>query len=519
MCVRGRIDTPVSIRFLKSFAAERALSNREYRNPEKAPDRGKRVFVIGAGPGGMSSAYYLALKGYRVVVIESLPVAGGMMMVGIPRYRLPREVIDREVEMIRNLGVEFRFNTRFGKDVTLEGLKAEGGDAFFFAIGAHRSFSTNIPGEHDFPNVIPAIDFLKDVALGNRQKPGSRVVVIGGGNVAIDAARTSLRLGSGNVTIAYRRTANEMPANQEEVEQAEAEGVDFSFLTVPLEVVGNDRGLTALKCLRAELRKIPEGDRWMPVPMEGSDFLIEADTVIVAIGQKVDTQCLKEGQCEVDWTRRSTIGINRVTMETSVPGIFAAGDAVTGPATVVEAIGGGKRAAEAIDRYLCGIPQPTMPPVPVRRGRIPCVEISASTKMALKRPDMPLLGIDRRRTTFQQVELGYTENMAREEARRCLRCDICLRCGACATHCPNAALQMKDVGDERMLSLCGTTLNRQPLIRCAECGTVLGTERYIDFVEKRTLPVAPANRGRRLCTRCARQTEAVKMQGAVNPQP
>jgi ferredoxin len=269
---------------------------------------------------------------------------------------------------------------------------------------------------------------------------------------------------------------------------------------------------------------------------------------------------MSDGRCDIHWTRRSTIDVNKESMETSLPGIFAAGDAVTGPATVVEAIGGGKRAAEAIDRYISGIPQPKMPPVPVRRGRIACVELPASTKMTLKRPDMPLLGIDRRRTTFQQVELGYTENMVREEARRCLRCDICMRCGtcvkickekmgvdalrfghlnfdhpvptdfrytaevcilcgACATNCPNQALQMKDAGGERILSLCGAILNRQALIHCAECGAVLGTEKYINFVEKRTRPVAPVIDGRRLCERCARQTEAGKLRVADNPQP
>jgi NADPH-dependent glutamate synthase beta subunit-like oxidoreductase/ferredoxin len=560
MCVRGRIDTPVSIKSLKGFAAERALSNREYRNPEKAPDKGKKVFVIGAGPGGMSAAYYLALKGYRVTVIEALPVAGGMMMIGIPRYRLPLEVIEREVEMIRELGVEFRFNTRFGRDVTLETLKAEGGDAFFFAIGAHRSFKMNIPGEKDFPGVFPAIDFLGAVALGDRTMPGNRVVVVGGGNVAIDAARTCLRLGCRSVTIAYRRTRSEMPADAEEVEQAEEEGVHFSFLTVPVEVLGNAGRLTAMKCLAAELKKTKDGDRLSPFPIEGSDFLMDADAVIVAIGQQVDTACMSDGRCDIHWTRRSTVDVNKVSMETSQPGIFAAGDAVTGPATVVEAIGGGKRAAEAIDRYLSAIPQPKMPPVPVRRGRLPCVELPASTRMALKRPEMPLLGVDRRRITFQQVDLGYTENMVREEARRCLRCDICMRCGtcvticrekmgvdalwfghldfdhprptdfrhtaevcilcgACATHCPNDAMQIQDADGERILSFCGTVLNRGELCRCEECDAVLGTQKYIDFVKKRTRPVARVNHSRHLCDQCARQTEAKKLYSGANPEP
>lgn len=229
MCVRGRMDTPVSIKFLKAFAAERAMSEGTYRNPQKEEDKGKRVCVIGAGPGGLSASYYLALKGYGVHVIEALPMAGGMTMVGIPRYRLPREVIDREVAMLEDLGVTFAFNTRFGQDVTLEGLKSQGYDAFFFAIGAHKAYKLGIPGEADYPQTMEAIDLLRRVALGERHMPGKRVVVVGGGNVAIDAARTSLRLGCPEVTIAYRRTRHEMPADEEEVEQAEEEGVRFPF--------------------------------------------------------------------------------------------------------------------------------------------------------------------------------------------------------------------------------------------------------------------------------------------------
>lgn len=562
MCVRGRMDTPISIKFLKGFAAERALSHREYTNPEKASDKGKKVAVIGAGPGGMTAAYYLALKGYGVTVIEDLPMAGGMMMVGIPRYRLPREVIDREVEMIRDLGVEFRFNTRFGRDVAMDSLREEGFEAFFFAIGAHRSFDMNIPGEKEYPEVLSSVGFLKAVALGDRRLPGKRVAVIGGGNVAIDAARTSLRLGAEEVTVAYRRTHNEMPADVEEVEQAEEEAIRFSFLTVPIEVMGENGHVTGLKCLRAELVKREGSDRMSPRPVEGSDFVMDVDAVIVAIGQRVDVDCMTDGLCDLKWTRRTTFDVNRVSMETSEPGVFAGGDAVTGPATVVEAIGAGKRAAEAIDRYFAGIPQPQMPPVPVRRRRVEQLIVPASTKMALKRPEMPLLNLDRRRVTFQQVELGYSENQVREEARRCLRCDICMRCGkcvevcrdkmgvdalqfghldfdhpeptdfrhtedvcilcgACATNCPNDAMRMEDVEGERVLSLCGTVLNRQKLQYCKECGAVLGPAKYLDFVRRRTQGVAQRTGDRDLCENCARQKEAEKLrtEGAVPGGP
>ena len=548
MCVRGRIDTSIAIKNLKGFAAERAMSEGTYRNPSKESDKSQKVCVIGTGPAGLSAAYYLALKGYGVRVVEQHAVAGGMLLLGIPRYRLPREVIDREVQMLRELGVEFSFNTRFGSDVELNQLKTDGFDAFFFAIGAHLSFQLNIPGEKDFPQVLEAIDFLRRVAMGDRQPPGKKVVVIGGGNVAIDAARTCLRLGCESVLLAYRRTRAEMPADREEVEQAEEEGIRFKFLVVPQEIVGSNGRLTGLKCLRAELVAIEGQNRKFPKVIEGSDFLVEADAVIPAIGQQVDAGCL-ESVTGMDWTRRKTIQVNTATTETSVSGIFAAGDAVTGPATVIEAIGGGKRAAESIHRYLSGMPQPKMPPVPTRRGRIEWLEVPSSTKMTLKRPDMPLLNIDRRRTTFQQVELGYSENMAREEARRCLRCDICLRCGkcveicrdkmgvdalqmgyfdfdhpvatdyrvteercilcgACATNCPTGAMKMQDNDDERILSLCGTILNRKKLIYCQMCGAVLGPARYLDFVKKRTRSLVRVAADRHLCDLCARKSTA-----------
>ncbi len=549
MCVRARIDSPISIKTLKGFAAERAMSEGSYKNPPKAPDKNKKVCVIGAGPGGLSAAYYLALMGYRVKVLEAQAVAGGMLLLGIPRYRLPREVIDREVAMLKDLGVEFQFNTRFGQDVNLKKLKKEGFDAFFFAIGAHQSFKLGVPGESEFPQVIEAIDFLRRVALGDRQVPGKNVVIIGGGNVAIDAARTCLRLGCESVTLAYRRTRKEMPADAEEIEQAEEEGIKFHFLVVPTEVAGSNNCVRGLRCLRAELVSTPGQDRKFPVPIEGSDFTIDTDVVICAIGQQVDAGCM-ESLASLEWSRRQTINVHMATMETNVEGIFAAGDAVTGPATVIEAIGGGKRAAQSIDRYLSGIPQPMMPPVPTRRGRIDHLAVSATDKMTLKRPEMALLNIDRRRTTFQQVELGYSENMVREEARRCLRCDICLRCGkcvevcrdkmgvnalqmgyfdfdhpvptdfrvtedrcilcgACATNCPTGAMHMEDRDDERVLSLCGTILNRKKLLHCESCGAVLGPAQYLDFIQKRTNGVARLADDRRRCDACARKSSAV----------
>jgi NADPH-dependent glutamate synthase beta subunit-like oxidoreductase/formate hydrogenlyase subunit 6/NADH:ubiquinone oxidoreductase subunit I len=548
MCVRGRIDKPVSIKFLKAFASERALSWGQYKNPSKAPDNGQSVCVVGAGPGGMSAAYYLALKGYRVRVIESQPSAGGMVLLGIPRYRLPREVIDREVAMLQDLGVAFSFNTRLGQEVSMEDLQQEGFASVLLAIGAHKAYTLGIPGEDDFPQVLDAIGFLRAVALGNRAVPGKKVIVIGGGNVAIDAARTSLRLGAESVILAYRRTRHEMPADEEEVEQAEEEGVEMRFLTVPEAIIGQDNRLEGLRCLRAELVAQEGSNRMRPVPVKGSEFVIEADAVIPAIGQQVDTDGIAQLE-GLNWTRRSTIDTNMVSMETSLPGVFAVGDAVTGPATVIEAIGAGKRAAEGIDRYLSGIPQPKMPPVPVRRGRITCQAVSANQKMTAKRPEMALLNIDRRRTTFQQVELGYSEQDARDEAGRCLRCDICLRCGkcveicrdkmgvnalemgyfdfdhpvetdfrmtaercilcgACAANCPTGAMQIEDRDGERVLSLCGTVLNHEALTACALCGTQMEPYRYLEYVRKRTKGIGQRVDNRPVCDACGRKSAA-----------
>lgn len=548
MCVRGRIDKPISIKYLKGFAAERAMSDGLYTNPEKAPAKNRKVCIVGAGPAGMSAAFFLALKGYGVTVLDALPVAGGMMMVGIPRYRLPREVIDREVGMIEELGVEFRLNTRFGKDVQFDQLKSEGFEAFLIAIGAHDSHKLGIQGEDQYPQVIDALSYLRRVSLGDRRKPGRRVAILGGGNTAIDAARTSLRLGCEEVTIIYRRSRSHMPANEEEVEQAEEERVGFSFLTVPMEIIGENGRVTSLRCVRSELGPEDQSGRRRPVPVKDSDFEIQVDAVISSIGQRVDPRGF-EALDQLEWTRRDTVKTDTISMETTMPGVFAAGDAVLGPATVVEAIGGGKRAADAIDRYLSGIPQPKMRTVPVRRDRVDFIEMPASTKMMLQRPGMPMLNDERRRVTFQQVELGYPENAVREEARRCLRCDVCIRCGtcvdicrnkmgidalqfgyldfdhrdptdfrvtaercilcgACAANCPTEAISIADLGQDRTLNLCGTILNRLKVERCGVCGKVIGPERYHDYISGRIRGISPKSRKDVLCLDCARETAA-----------
>jgi len=547
-CARGCIDDAVSIRSLKRFAAERTLDQGGYQNPEKAPDTGQSVCIVGAGPAGLAGAYYLALKGYRVTVIESLPVAGGMMRVGIPRYRLPEEVIEREVAFIRDLGVEFCFNTRFGQDVTFDGLRKQGMSAFLLAPGAHAAFELGISGEKDCPQVLAAIDFLRDVALGKAPMIGKKVAVIGGGNVAIDAARSAVRLGCDDVTVVYRRTLDQMPASEEEINQAREEGVCFSFLSAPLSIEHCNGKLLGLKCLRTRMGQLDKSGRSRPIPIENSEFMVPADTILPAVGQKVIAEDLNflGKQC---WTAKNTIMVDAANMATGVEGVFAAGDVATGPTTVIQAIAGGKRASESIHRYLSGRPLRQAAPLPIRRSDFKCMEIEAETKTALRRPHLPMINMEQRKTGFQLVEMSCPEKQAREEVLRCLRCDICARCGtcveicrdqigvdalslgymnfekpgptnlmvasercigcgACVANCPTGAMTMEDRGKERVLLFCGTILNRLTLRCCQKCGDAIAPGRYLDLMAERAGEQIGEPIDQVLCPSCAAKSFA-----------
>ncbi|MEF8889342.1 MAG: FAD-dependent oxidoreductase [Desulfohalobiaceae bacterium] len=557
MCVRGRMDDPIAIMALKGVAAERSYASGDFADPEPAPFNGRKVCIIGAGPGGLTAAYYLALQGYGVRVLEAFPVAGGMMRVGIPDYRLPQEILSREIAMIEDLGVEIHCNTRLGRDTDADQLREEGFEAFLLAVGAHNSYELMILGEKECSGVVPAVDFLRRVNLGDPSLPGKRVAVVGGGNVAIDAARTCVRLGCREVTILYRRSHSQMPAHQEEVVEAEQEGIRFSFLTIPKQINGDEGGcVQTITCLRAELSEPDASGRQKPVPVEGSEHDIRVDAVIPAIGQEVDDTGLGAFP-EVDWTKRNTVKVDTINMKTDHPGVFAVGDAVTGPATIVEAVAGGKKAAQAINRYFENMPQPLLPPTPVRRGRLDSFPMPASLKMDLRRPHMEVLKNDRRRITFQQVHLGLSEDRAQTEATRCLRCDICIRCGlcveicrdkmgvdalhlgylsfdnpgpsdlkitaercilcgACATNCPTEAMRMTDVDGERILTHCGTELNRLKLEYCESCGAVLGPARYQDYLNRRIREISPALSGKHLCLDFARR-RASRQHAEISP--
>jgi NADH-quinone oxidoreductase subunit F len=417
-CRRGELDQPIAIRQLKRFMADHELKNPW--TPQWTEEvKNKKVAVVGAGPAGLTAALRLAQWGYKVTVYEAAPVAGGWMALGIPEYRLPRDVLNAEIDNIRRAGVEIVLNTALGRDFTLPDLMDKMGyHAVVLAIGAHSSRRLGVPGE-DLDGVIHATVFLKDVALGKPAKiKGKHVAVVGGGNSAIDAARMALRLGATEVHVIYRRTKAEMPAQELEVHEAEEEGIKFHFLTNPARVLGETK-VTGLELQPQELGEFDKSGRRRPVPIEGSGFVMDFDLVIPAIGQSPDRSCLNGDS--PDANRDGTFKVGR-KQETSRPGIFAAGDAVLGPATVIEAVAQGNQAAMAVDAYLQeGAPQSKEAWLSYRTLE---AAWNAEEFAHAKRPEMPVQAPEKRACNFQEIELGLDEEVARQEARRCLRCDL-----------------------------------------------------------------------------------------------
>jgi len=356
-CNRGKEDEPIAIDTLKRFVADYELKLRregKLPRPKPVPRNGLgKVAIVGAGPAGLTCAHDLAKKGYECVIFEAAPVPGGMLYLGIPEYRLPRDIILEEVQAIVDLGVEIRLNTPLDKNLTIDDLLAQGYKAIFLAIGAHKGLKLGVPGEDEFEGFLDCIVFLRRVNLGDKTKPGRRVIVIGGGNSAIDAARTALRLGSDEVYILYRRSRREMPANPWEVEEAEHEGVKIHYLAAPVKIVGEGGRVRGMECIRMELGKPDASGRRRPVPIKGSEFFIEADVIVPAISQEPDLSFLHEGH-GLKISRWNSFEVDPQTLQTNRPGIFAGGDAVTGPATVIEAIAAGHKAAQSIDQYIRG---------------------------------------------------------------------------------------------------------------------------------------------------------------------
>ena len=428
-CRRCEVESPVAIRDLKRLAADK-FDPRQVEIKCAQPKQ-EKVAIIGSGPAGLSCAYHLAKKGVLSTIFESLPEAGGMLRVGIPAHRLPREILAQEIEVITNLGVDIKTNTALGGDVTIDGLLQDGYKAVYLAIGAHKGIELGIPGEKT-NGVRQGVEFLREVNLTGKTDTGKKVAIIGGGNVAIDVARSAVRLGAETVNIVYRRTRNEMPAWEEEIQAAEDEGVQISYLAAPQEVLTRDGQVVGLRCIRMELSEPDSSGRKRPIPVPGSEYEIEIDQLIPAIGQRPDLSAL-EDITGLTYTRWGTTEVNSVTYATEREGVFAGGDLQTGPWVAIGAIGAGKEAAESILRYIEGQDmaqgrEPVFNENPVYRP-IP------EDEPVVERARMPELAVSKRQGNFEEVELGYAEGEGRAEAARCLNCGYCCECYQCVKAC------------------------------------------------------------------------------------
>jgi len=419
-CKRKDVDKAVSICALKRFATDRATDYLEDVTPCETKYQ-EKVAIVGAGPAGIACAYDLIRMGYSVTVFDMLDKGGGMLRAGIPSYRLPREILDAELRRLEKMGVVFEYGKKLGRDFTIQDLKKMGFGAIFLGIGAYKGAKLGLKGEGEVQGIYDCIEFLMKNNLKGKFKAGEKVLVIGGGNAAMDAARVSVRLGS-DVHIVYRRTKAEMPANPSEIEAAIEEGVKMHFLVSPVGLLTQNGKITGLRCIKNELGEPDSSGRRKPVPIPGSEFDIEADAIISAIGQVPDTAWI-DGKNNLRVSKNGTLEVNPETMETGEPGVFAGGDAVTGPATVVEAMGAGQKAAVSIHCFLRGKPfggyKRPRPRVNVERIPVTPEELEKITKA-----QMPHLEVSRRIGCFDEVELGLDEKQALMEAKRCMRCDL-----------------------------------------------------------------------------------------------
>jgi len=426
-CNRSDVDEPVSIRALKRFIADWELAHPRPPVDPPARSRVEEVAVVGAGPAGLTAAADLARMGYGVTVYDALGEPGGMMLTGIPSYRLPRDILRQECEAIARLGVDIRTGVRLGADIGLEELHAKYA-AVFLGLGAHQGYTLGIPGEQG-EGVLDAIRFLREFQMENRGLPGKNVLIIGGGNSAIDASRTSLRLGADTVTIVYRRTRKEMPATDEEVEDAEEEGIRFLFLTSPVEVIRDGNGrVTGLRCIKNELGEPDASGRRRPVPVEGSEYIIDSDCIIPAVGQASDLDGI-DGADRLQ-ERKGRVAVDADTLVTPVEGVYAGGDVASGPASIIDAVADGHRAADSIHRFLMGWKVSAHRPPTSRE-----VELRLRAEEQAARIQPMVLPPERRRLIFDEVEQPYTEAEAVAEASRCLRCGPCDECAICVTVC------------------------------------------------------------------------------------
>ncbi|MCK5098469.1 MAG: FAD-dependent oxidoreductase, partial [Desulfobacteraceae bacterium] len=437
-CRRQDLDESVAIRDLKRFAADQ-VDMTTLAIPD-IEDKDQKIAIIGSGPAGLTVAYDLRLKGYQVTIFEASEKPGGMLRLGIPDYRLPPEILDNEISYIQRMGVDIRTKTRFGADVTLDSLQASGFSSLFLGIGAHDAMSLGIDGE-DHTGVIDAIQFLREINLGDQTCPGNEVVVIGGGNVAIDAIRVAKRLGSKKLTLVYRRTEKEMPAYADEIFGAKEEGIEFLFLTSPVKVIEKQGKVVGLECLQNQLGEPDASGRQRPEPIEGSEFTISCDAVITAIGQKISTldDLINNG---LECTSSNNIIVDPDTMQTSISHVFACGDAVTGAATVIEAIAGGHKAAKGMHHFLSGQDMAELKNTDDSQQDVKLPQYKDIPKESpfMARQSLTHMDAQKRSTCFDEETDGFTAEFALEECERCLNCGECCECMECVSVCEANAI-------------------------------------------------------------------------------
>ncbi len=426
-CRRGNLDEPISIKALKRFVADHELSEQKEPEYEITPsEKTGKVAIVGAGPAGITCAFHLARKGHQVTIYERLDEPGGMSAVGIPDYRLPRNILQVEVLQIQKMGVVINYGQTIGNDLTLSELDNQF-DAVFIGMGAQHSTQMGIEGESDeYQGFIPGLSYLREVNAGRDPYPqGKKAVVIGGGNVAIDCVRCCLRTDNEDIHLVYRRTRNEMPADEVEIHDAEQEQVQFHFLTAPVRILAEAGKVVGLECIKMELGEPDDSGRPRPVPVEGSEFVFDCDTIISAIGQQVDLSMLA-GMDDVETTKWNTIVVDEYTKQSSRPKIFVAGDCETGPDALITACAGGRRAAYSIDRFING------QPLDYDNNHyfdklFETVKVYDPDEEILKVESKPgfkpnMLPPDERKSTFDEIEQGLSAQEAVAEAERCLRC-------------------------------------------------------------------------------------------------
>ncbi|MHB9072270.1 MAG: FAD-dependent oxidoreductase [Desulfobaccales bacterium] len=447
-CRRSEVDSPLAVCQLKRFAADQVDWDTLPVPPIESKPETEKVAIIGAGPAGLSAAYFLAKKGYHPIIFEKAPFAGGMLRSGIPDYRLPPAILEQEINYIKKLGVDIQLNASIGKDRTVAGLFEEGFKAVYLAVGAQNSMKLNIANE-DAEGVLHGIDYLGMLNCKEPVKTGKKVVVVGGGDVAIDAAREAIRQGASEVTMLYRRSREEMPASKHEIQAAEEEGIKIELLAAPQEVLTENGKVTGLRCIKMELGSPDESGRRRPVPVAGSEFDIECDMIIPAIGQRVNSSFL-EGTEGVELTRWGTIAADPVTYQTSFPGVFAGGDMFTGPSIAVEAVAAGQQAAISIEKYLLDEElaenRPGKPTGSNWKG-IP------KNAVCMPRAKMPVLPVGQRLNNYNEIELGFTEEQARAEAARCVDCGGCCECKLCLTECKAGAIDHEMIDKQETIDV------------------------------------------------------------------